>query len=68
MQESVSDIGLYQKLPVSLEDAQLYIYGRKLYILDKNFYVLELTKPRVLRELAKQISRYVYLMHCSDSG
>lgn len=67
-QASVSDITLHQKLPVGLNRPRLYLSGRKLYLLEKNLYVLELAKPRVLRELAKQIGHHLHLLINSENG
>jgi hypothetical protein len=68
LHESISDITLYQKLPVVLQKASLYLSGKKLYILEKNMYQLELAKPRVIKELAKQICRHLHLLINSENG
>jgi len=51
-----------------LQHASLYLHGRKLYILERNMYQLELTKPRVIRELARQICRHLHLLINSENG
>ena len=64
LHESISDITLYQKLPVVLQKASLYLSGKKLYILEKNMYQLELAKPRVIKELAKLNKMFKYIVTC----